>query len=249
MNLYDCFLDDYNDEKFVKNVSDLDVRAQLEGIFFFSCVWSFGGSLDLLSREKFSELFRGLLNREFPQDLCEKFRIPNELHVPNLQKPYIFTMPPSGSVFDYRYTKEGKGKWKLWSDEIAQAAPLPRDIPVNQIIITTPETIRVTAIMDLLVKHGKPLMLVGPTGTGKSVYTIDYLLKKVDQSLFTPLFINFSAQITANQTQDIIMAKLDKRRKGVYGPPLGKKCVVFVDDVSMPIKVILIYRIIVSIAH
>lgn len=236
MNLFDCFMDDYADEKYITNLSDLGIRAQLEGVFFFSCIWSLGGALNETGREKFSTVFRALFTKEFPPELTESLGIPEELRVPTLAKPFIFPIPNGGTVFDYRFMKEGKGKWKLWSDEIASAPALARDIPVNQIIITTVETIRICALLELLVTHGKPLMFVGPTGTGKSVYTVDYLLKKVDSTIYTPLFVNFSAQTTANQTQDIIMSKLDKRRKGVYGPPVGRKCVIFVDDVSMPMK-------------
>lgn len=32
MNLFDCFLDDFNDEKYMEGMSDLDARAQLEVI-------------------------------------------------------------------------------------------------------------------------------------------------------------------------------------------------------------------------
>lgn len=55
----------------------------------------------------------------------------------------------------------------------------------------------------------------------------------VDASV-SPYTITFSAQTSANMTQDMMDAKMEKRRKGVYGPPAGKQFVVHVDDLNMP---------------
>lgn len=64
----------------------------------------------------------------------------------------------------------------------------------------------------------------------------NYIFKKIDKTINQSSFINFSAQTSANLTQDIIMNKLIKRRRGVFGPPVGTKCIIFIDDVSMPQK-------------
>ncbi|KYN44278.1 Dynein heavy chain 7, axonemal [Trachymyrmex septentrionalis] len=233
MYLYDCFLDDFRDEKYMSMISELDMIAQVEGCFFFSCIWAMGVTLMANYREWFNILFRALAEPEFPEEVRQRFGISE---IDNPKEPYVVSLPITGSVFDYKYIKEGKGRWQLWLEDLKDVPPIPKDMPVNQIIVSTVETVRYFHLFWYLVRHHKPVLLVGPTGTGKSVYIMEFLLKKNNPEIFKPLFVIFSAQTTANQTQDIIMSKLDRRKKGLYGAPPGQHWVIFVDDVSMPQK-------------
>ncbi|KAK0094203.1 hypothetical protein PV326_011565 [Microctonus aethiopoides] len=232
MHLMDCLLEDFKDESSVKKISDFELRAQIEGSFFFSCIWAMGGTLTATYREWFNDLFRALMADELPTDIRDRFTLSPDIINP--QKTYITMIPSDGLVYDYKFIKEDKGRWIPWTEDLKNVPSLPRDIPVNQIIVNTIETVRYFYLFTQLVINHKPILLVGPTGTGKSVYIMEYLMKKSNLQIFKPLFITFSAQTTANQTQDIIMNKMDKRKKGVFGPPPGKHWVVFVDDVSMP---------------
>ena len=92
---------------------------------------------------------------------------------------------------------------------------------------------RYTYLLNQLVQQRRAALFVGPTGTGKSVYIKSHLQTGLSDA-YANMVLTFSAQTSANMTQDIIDGRLDKRRKGVFGPPVGKQMVVFVDDLNMP---------------
>ena len=117
-------------------------------------------------------------------------------------------------------------------------------------------------LLKSMLTHKRNVLLVGPTGTGKSVYVAAQLrrlasgfdqphlengalAKEKKISYTTTCALSFSAQTSANTTQDIIDAQVYKIRKGIYGPSSGGKRMValeqrhgffFVDDLNMPQK-------------
>jgi dynein heavy chain len=84
--------------------------------------------------------------------------------------------------------------------------------------------------------NGKHALLVGSTGTGKSLCMNQLLKRDFDNDEWIYYPIGFSAQTSANETERIIDGKMVKYRKGVWGPEMSKQGVIFVDDLNMPQK-------------
>ncbi|XP_050560797.1 dynein axonemal heavy chain 3 isoform X1 [Spodoptera frugiperda] len=207
----------------------LDAEAQfstvwLQCTFVFCLLWGLCAIINGDSRKLLDAFFRKLLegnNAHYPKPKSFK-----------LAKNQLF--PDKDTVFDYLYDKRNNGTWISWM-ELEKEVPLLPTAKVNDIIILTNENACLRYFVNKMVRATTPILIVGPTGTGKSSMVLNYLLSLPKERYITNT-ITFSARTTANQTQDIIMSKVDRRRKGVFGPSMGKKCLLFVDDLSMPQK-------------
>jgi dynein heavy chain len=87
----------------------------------------------------------------------------------------------------------------------------------------------------LLLNNQKNVLLVGPTGTGKSMNAVS-IMSKLDVKTMTNMTMTFSANTDVNSTQDMMQVKLARRKFGVLGPEGMKKMCIFVDDLNMPKK-------------
>ncbi|KAL6436551.1 hypothetical protein ACFW04_004787 [Cataglyphis niger] len=187
----------------------------------FAVVWGLGATCDYKSRPIFSDWLREIQK--------------------NAQHKLPF--PEDGLVFDYRlhdggFTDPIEGqepippKWYKWLDGI----PLIRITPETKyadIEVPTKDNVRNAALIGYLLINETNILCAGPTGSGKTLTILAKLSRNMPKKYICD-FVNFSARITAGQTQDLIDAKLDKRRKGIYGPPILKRQIFFIDDLNMP---------------
>ncbi|XP_050526602.1 dynein axonemal heavy chain 12 isoform X2 [Daktulosphaira vitifoliae] len=196
----------------------------LHGSFVYAAIWGFGGTLDSSSRPVFDSYFRQLWrgdNPNFPPPeniSCIEILVPNE-----------------GLLYDYVFGCTAKGSWKHWT-EIAKTNKIEEMSNIEQTLVHTIDTSRYLHLVDMFIHFRKPLLLFGATGTGKSFYIKKYMMTKLSLDKYVPSFITFTSQTSANFTQEMVISKLIKRKRGVYGPPIGKQCVIFVDDMNMPVK-------------
>ncbi|XP_021930622.1 dynein heavy chain 12, axonemal isoform X3 [Zootermopsis nevadensis] len=200
------------------------LRIWIQAAFVFAGVWGIGGNLDTDSQIQYDEFYKTLwkgLNPDYP--------------IPESLEKVDISIPGEGTLYDYTYNFKQKGSWKYWP-EILKTVTAVEKINIYQMLIPTVESMRYQYLMELHIRHNHSMLMVGNTGTGKSFCVQNMLMHQLPEQKYIPALITFTAHTTANQTQELVLSKLHKRRKGLYGPPVNTKCVIFVDDLNMPVK-------------
>lgn len=125
--------------------------------------------------------------------------------------------PSQGTVFDYFIDSETK-KFSPWSEKMVPFELEP-DVPLQvctslkhclilvsfwtslfshmthcvfqTVLVHTPETICLTYFMDLLLQRGKPIMLVGNAGVGKTILVTDKVAKLKEDYMVAKVPFNY----------------------------------------------------------
>lgn len=191
-------------------------QENLESLFAFSAMWAFGGPMIVDKsgdyRKKFSEDFASAFGQKFPKE---------------------------GECFDYFYDVE-KADHTAWSSVVEPYVPVnignnQGQVPFNSLFVETVETVRMTFLLNTLVRNGKFAMFVGNAGTGKTGIIQNYLnsLDKDADGIISK-YVSMSYFSSSYSLQLELEGYIDKRSGRSFGPPMGKKMVFFIDDMNLP---------------
>jgi dynein heavy chain len=148
MKLMDCYFDEFREKEGVdpKTPSQIaDLGGCIEPLFIFCMIWTCCCTVDMNGRLAFDSYIR-----------AEMASCGSE-----------HTVPPEGLVYDYKYDLEEK-RWVGWMDTIS---PYKYDSKMEyaELIIPTLDSVRYCYLFHTLLVNGKHVLMVGPTGTGKTV--------------------------------------------------------------------------------
>ena len=90
-------------------------------------------------------------------------------------------------------------------------------------------------ILDLAVKTSKPFLLIGPKGTGKTSYMRNRIYQQIDKDKEEAMVLNLTPKITQRMVYDSIIGKMNKIKRGLYGPNGEKKSIIFIDNMGLPL--------------
>jgi len=120
---------------------------------------------------------------------------------------------------------------RLWEDIIPE---YKQDNTLFEIVVPTIESVRQEYCLSMLLSKQKNVLFTGATGVGKSLIIKNTLRSLRAKHNLISTQITFTALTSSSSTQCVIEEKLEKKRRDLYGAPVGNKIAVFIDDINMP---------------
>ena len=185
-------------------------KEHLEKLYIFSLMWSIGALQELDDRAKMEEWMREN----------------TELAIPHIQEG------SGDTIFEFKV--DDSGNWEHWKNHVEEYVYPTDSIPIYaSILVPNVDNVRTDFLIHTIAKQSKGVLLIGEQGTAKTVIIKGYLSKyDIEEHLGKNL--TFSSATQPGHFQRAIESYIDKRVGTTYGPPAGKKCTVFIDDVNMP---------------
>ena len=196
----------------------------LEHVFVTAAMWAFGGAL--------ASGDAGGARAAAPRVAFHALLLDTAAGGVKLPKD----APEGALCFDYFFSAESE-ELEHWGRRLGAYVPVPLGtapgaVPVASLLVPTVDSTRLSDTLRGLSRRGHPVMLVGGTGTGKTALVRAYLASLDEATLSRTVSMNYYMDASALQAR--IDGAVDKRSGRLYGPPQGKKLLLFLDDLNLP---------------
>jgi dynein heavy chain len=186
----------------------------IENYFVYAHTWAFGGPLLADKSGDYRKNFHETFSAQFTN----------------------VKYPKEGTCFDYYFDPES-GEMSDWKSQVPKYVPLnigskPGETPFTSLVVNTADSVRISFLLDTLVKRKRGVMLCGAAGTGKTTIIKDYLNNMGEDWLSNVISMNYFTDSAALQAQ--LELPIDKRSGRMFGPPATKRLVYFLDDLNLP---------------
>ena len=203
------------------------LRGWIQAAVVYSCIWGLGGCL---SSEEDRNVFDTSIREIIFGKRTAEFPLPKSLN------GKFDSLPPvEGLIFEFVFDFKARGQWKHWND-IIKNMEIEEHYNYQDVLVPTIDSSRYGHILDLAIKTSKPFLLIGPKGTGKT----SYMKNRISQGLNTDVeeadTLNLTPKITQKQIFESVISKLNKIRRGLYGPQGKKKFIMFLDNFGLPLR-------------
>ena len=185
--------------KSITSASDLNEKEVVARNLVFALFWGFGSMLTNEGRSLLS-IFLVILLKDYNIETMDPNGV---MQINNEHLSFVGILPNDGKIGDYFLDKNC---WKMWSTQIEQFT-ISKLIEYNHLIIPNVDFIRLCFFLHLGISSGKPIIICGPTGIGKSMFINAELKKKYggQNSEYTVCDHNMFGHSTSLQIQKLLV--------------------------------------------